>query len=102
LVGFFVTNSEGAVENYAGITADGLLTDYTYDDSGDCYNPTSTQITDQGSGVFWVQDGDITTELRMARQNGNLVLFRNDINEADRVVFPVTTTVSVEDLKLCG
>jgi len=101
LVGFFITDSESAVENYAGITADGQLTDYMYDTAGGCYNPTSTQITDQGSGVFWVQDGDVTTELRMARQNGNLVLFRNDINEAERVVFPVTTSVSVADLQLC-
>jgi len=102
LVGFFVTESETDVKDYAGITADGLLTDYSYDDDGQCYNPSSTQITDKGSGLFWVRDGDVVTELRLALQNGNLVLFRNEINESGRVVYPGTTAVSRADLQLCA
>ena len=101
LVGFLVTESEGDFNDYAGIAADGVLTDYAYDESNSCYDSTSTQIIDQGDGIFWVQDGDVTTELRMARQNGNLILFRNDIDEAGRVVYPGTTSVSVSDLPLC-
>jgi len=102
LVGFFVTESEGQVKDYAGITADGLLTDYTYNDTASCYDPTTTQIIERGMGIFWVEDGDIITELRLAQQNGNLVLFRDDIAEEGRVVYPGTSTVSLADLQMCG
>ncbi len=102
LVGFLVTETEGEFNDYAGIAADGVLTDYTYDEANSCYDSTSTQITDRGQGLFWVQDGEVTTELRMARQNGNLVLFRNNIDEAERVVYPGTTSVSASDLPLCS
>jgi len=102
LVGFLVTESEGEFKDYAGIAANGLLTDYSYDKVNNCYDSTSTQIYDQGKGVFWVQDGDVITELRMARQDGNLILFRDNINEAGRVVYPGTDAISVADLTLCG
>lgn len=101
LVGFLVTESEGDFKDYAGIDSDGVLTDYAYDESSSCYDSTSTQITDRGNGVFWVKDGDITTELRMARLDGNLILFRNEIDEAGRVVYPGTTSVDASDLQLC-
>ena len=101
LVGFLVTESEGDFKDYAGIESDGVLTDYSYDESNSCYDSTSTQITDRGNGVFWVQDGDVTTELRMARHDGNLILFRNDIDEPGRVVYPGITSVSASDLPLC-
>lgn len=102
LVGFLVTEAEGEHKDYAGIAADGKLTDYSYDKANNCYDSTSTQIYDQGSGVFWVQDGDVITELRMARQDGNLILFRENINETGRVVYPGTDAVSASDLTLCG
>ena len=102
LVGFLVTESEGEFSDYAGIAPDGVLTDYSYNESNSCYDTSSTQIIDQGRGLFWVQDGDVTTELRMARQDGNLVLFRNDIDEAGRVVYPGTDSISASDLTLCG
>ncbi len=102
LVGFLVTESEGEYNDYAGISSDGVLTDYSYNEANSCYDSTSTQIIDQGRGIFWVQDGDVTTELRMARQNGNLILFRNHIDEADRVVYPGTNSIGAADLALCG
>jgi len=101
LVGFFITSSDSGVTNYAGITADGKLTDYTYDTARSCYVPTVAQITDRGMGVFWVNDGEVTTELRLAVQNGNLILFVEDINEPGRIVYPGTTEVSRADLTLC-
>lgn len=102
LVGFLVTESEGEYNDYAGISSDGVLTDYSYNEANSCYDSTSTQIIDQGRGIFWVQDGDVTTELRMARQNGNLILFRNHIDEPDRVVYPGTNSIGAADLALCG
>jgi len=102
LVGFLVTESDGEFNDYAGIASDGVLTDYSYDKDNNCYDSTSTQIYDQTGGVFWVQDGDVITELRMARQEGNLILFRDDINEPGRVVYPGTDAVSASDLTLCG
>lgn len=102
LVGFLITESEGEFNDYAGISPDGVLTDYSYNESNSCYDSTSTQIIDQGRGLFWVQDGDVTTELRMARQDGNLVLFRNHIDEAERVVYPGTDSIGASDLTLCG
>jgi len=102
LVGFYVTNSQGDIYSYAGITPDGVLTDYTYDEAGNCYIPSSSQITDRGEGVFWVQDGDIINEIRLAVRDGNLILFSQDINEPGRIVYPGTTAVSQSDLQLCS
>jgi len=93
LVGFYVTKSAGDASNYAGITPDGVLTDHI---------PTTTQITDRGNGVFWVQNGDVQYQIRLAVQDGNLILFRNDINEPERIVYPASTSVSLSDLTICG
>lgn len=102
LAGFYDSTVNGIRQHYLLINSDGTATEYERgQEGGNCFDIESWQFSSLGEDLFRLERPNRDAEeLRIARQNGDLIL--NSDSNNDRVVFPRVTSPSPSELQACS
>lgn len=101
LAGFYDSTVNGDRQHYILIDSDGSAVNYDEKFDEGCFEVENWSFVSLGGDLFRLdRPTRDSEEVRIARQNGDLIL--NSDTDSERVIFPQVTSLSPSDIAVCS